>query len=152
PDNYQAAGQTIPAAQITGPLSGATVIAFLGAATSGSASGTVTITYDDQTTSTFTLTFSDWWSTPPVGTLIPAMMSVVNTPSGQKSQHVNLYYDEAAVTPGKTIQSVTLPTTVTGGQLHVFAVGTRSGNAPTTVYTSTWRPATARNTNGTQEV
>ena len=51
PDNYQAAGQTIPAAQITGSLSGATTLAFLGAAAFGSASGTVTLTYTDSTTS-----------------------------------------------------------------------------------------------------
>ncbi len=127
PDNYQAAGQTIP---IT-PLPNANTLAFLGASTNGNASGSATITYTDGTTQTFTLGFADWNSSSisslPYNDSVAASMSYRNTVSGQ--QTINTYVFETKVTlqASKTVQSVTLPTTVTGGQLHVFSVGTRSG-------------------------
>jgi hypothetical protein len=62
PDNYESAGIAIsfaPTIPIT-PIAGATTLAFVGSATNGTASGTATITYTDNTTSTFTLGFTDW--------------------------------------------------------------------------------------------
>ncbi len=127
PDNYQAAGQVIPGAQITGPLTNAGTLAFLGAGTNGSPSGTATLTYTDGTTQPFTLTMTDWWASQAVGgDLIAASCSYINVSSGQQSQAVHLYEAEVAVQAGKTIQSVTLPATVSTGQMHIFAVGTKA--------------------------
>ncbi|MBV9259543.1 MAG: hypothetical protein JO215_16125, partial [Ktedonobacteraceae bacterium] len=60
PDNYQAAGQTIP---IT-PVNNANTLALLGSSTNtgsaGVSSGTATITYTDGSTQTFTLSLTDW--------------------------------------------------------------------------------------------
>jgi hypothetical protein len=130
PDNYQAAGQVIPSAQIAGPVTGATTLAFLGSATYGPASGAATITYTDGSTQTFTLGFSDWTlnggtSQPSFGNSIGVTVSYRNTPSGPQTVKTYVFYANVTVQAGKTIQSVTLPATVSQGALHVFAIGTR---------------------------
>ena len=38
---------------------------------------------------------------------------------------VYVYYTDVALQAGKTIQSMTFPTTVSKGQLHIFALGTK---------------------------
>lgn len=131
PDNYQAAGQVIPVTHVLG----ATTLAFLGASTNtagGNNSGAATITYTDGSTQAFTLSFTDWWSTTAQsGNQIVATCSFINTPTGQQTQTVHVYYTDVALQTSKTIQSVTLPSTVSSGQMHVFAVGTKGGQAPT---------------------
>jgi len=126
PDNYQAAGQLLPVT----PVSGATTLAFLGAATNAGSSdyttGTATITYTDTSTQTFPLALTDWWNPAPLqGNQTVATCSYLNTQTGIQNQTVNLYYTDVALEAGKTIQSVTLPSTVSSGQMHVFALGTK---------------------------
>ena len=126
PDNYQAAGQLLPVT----PVSGATTLAFLGTATSSGSShytsGTATITYTDNSTQTFTLALTDWWNATPLqGTQIAATCSYINTSTGLLTQTVHVYYTDVTLQTGKTIQSVTLPTTVSTGALHIFAVATK---------------------------
>ena len=125
-DNYQAAGQNI---SIT-PVTNATILAFLGSSTNGASSGTVTLTYSDGTTQTATLGFADWTVNPtsalPYGNRTAVTMSSRNTSAGKQSISVSLFSTEISLQSGKTLQSITLPTTVTGGQLHIFAIGTRS--------------------------
>ncbi|MBV9710806.1 MAG: hypothetical protein JO011_07835, partial [Ktedonobacteraceae bacterium] len=128
PDNYQAAGQTIP---IT-PVNNANTLALLGSSTNtgsaGVSSGTATITYTDGSTQTFTLSLTDWENATALsGNLIAATSSYINTPNGTRTITNHLYYTDVALQPNKTVQSVTLPTTLTAGQLHVFSVGTRAG-------------------------
>jgi hypothetical protein len=124
-DNWKAAGQVIP---INEP--GATYVAFLGSATNGPSSGTGTLTYSDGSTQSFTLAFSDWTlnagkSTVLSADAIAAKMSYRNTRSGTKqSETTYLFFTSVALAPGKTLQSVTLPTGANQGALHVFAVGT----------------------------
>ena len=144
PDNYQAAGQTIPVS----PVAGATTLAFLGSATGGSSSGTATITYTDTTTQTFTLSFGDWAGGTQGNNLIAAACSYRNTPGGEQSITANLFYTDVVLAAGKIVQSVTLPSSVSGGQLHVFAVGTK---ASSTFTSSSVRLTSWRNANGTQE-
>jgi hypothetical protein len=126
PDNYESAGTTIsfaPTIPVT-PIAGATTLAFVGTATNGTASGTATITYTDNTTSTFTLGFTDWTvGTAADGNHLVATMSYYNTNTGQQSSNRYLYEAETTLATGKTIQSVTLPSTT--DHLHVFAVGTK---------------------------
>jgi len=126
-DTFEASGQLIP---IT-PVSGATTLAFLGSSTNGSASGTATITYTDATTQTFTLGFTDWANASTTfGNSIVAAMSYRNCSCGKQNISVYIFYTEVAMQAGKTLQSVTLPSTVSGGQLHVFTFGTRVSSTP----------------------
>jgi hypothetical protein len=125
-DNYLASGQTLAVT----PVSQADHLGILGAAANGAASGTATITYTDNTTQTFTLGFTDWaTSTLSFGNSTAATMSYRNTPRGTQALTVHLFVASVALQTSKTIKSVTLPTSITGGQLHVFAVGTNSTTA-----------------------
>ncbi len=54
-----------------------------------------------------------------------------NTGKGKQAISVYLFSTNVALQAGKTIKNVTLPTTVTGGQLHVFAITTGSLTALT---------------------
>ncbi len=128
PENYQSTGQVIPVK----PAANGSVLGFLGAAANGVTSGTATIKYTDNSTSTFTLTFSDWTLNaskvqPSGGNTIAYTQSYRDNPraaNGQEAVKTYLFYASAPLTAGKTIQSVTLPSTVTGGQMHIFAVAT----------------------------
>ena len=112
PDNAITTGQTI-----TVPGTGST-LGFLGAADNGSASGTGTITYTDGSTQQYTLSMSDWWSNtaPPDGDILATFPTIVNS-TGPQSQQVSIYYDAVTLQPGKTVQSITLPTTT---NMHIF--------------------------------
>ena len=122
-DNYLAQGQQIA---IT-PVAQADHLALLGSATDGASSGTATITYTDGTTQTFTLGFTDWAaSSPSFGNTVVATLPYRNTGKGKQTIPVYLFASSVALQAGKTIKNVTLPTTVTGGQLHVFAITTGS--------------------------
>jgi predicted alpha-1,2-mannosidase len=108
----------------------ATKLAFLGSGTDGNASGAVTITYTDGTTQTATIGFGDWTlggsgTTLQFGNAVAATMPYRNQASGPQ-QVVTYVFATApiALQAGKQVASVALPTTVTGGDLHVFAVAT----------------------------
>jgi predicted alpha-1,2-mannosidase len=123
PDNVIAQGQTVT-------VSGSGRLAFLGAAANGTASGTVTITYTDGSTSTATLGFSDWTlgagaSQPAFGNQVAFSTPYRNSVGGDPQQINTYVFASTPITldAGKTAQSVTLPSTVSGGQLHVFAIG-----------------------------
>ncbi|HVV09058.1 GH92 family glycosyl hydrolase [Amycolatopsis sp.] len=124
PDNVVAQGQTVN-------VSGSGRLAFLGAAANGNASGTVTITYTDGSTSAAQLGFSDW--TLGAGAQQPAFgnRTVLTTPyrnsTGGDRQQINTYvFASAPITldSGKQVASVTLPSSISGGALHVFAIAT----------------------------
>lgn len=128
PDNVKAAGQKIT-------LSGAgTKVALLGSAAYGSQSGTGTLHYTDGTTSTYTLSFADWWtSTPVAGTTIAAITdyhhkkpTTYNNPStGRDEQDATLFHSSVPITAGKTVAAITLPNVggpLASAGLHVFAM------------------------------
>ncbi|WP_394617318.1 GH92 family glycosyl hydrolase [Lentzea sp. JNUCC 0626] len=122
PDNVIAAGQTLT-------VSGSGQLAFLGAASGGNASGTVTITYTDGTTSTASVGFSDWTlsggrAQPAFGNRIVLSTPYRNWSSGERQQVRTLVFASApiALAEGKTVSSVTLPSSTSGGTMHLFAV------------------------------
>jgi hypothetical protein len=126
PNNYQANGQALPVT----PVTGATTLAFLGSSTNGPSIGTATITYTDGTTQTFQLGLSDWvlagGKVPPsYGNLTAVTTNYRNGPTGQQTVKTYVFYTDVALTPGKTVVSVTLPSTLNQGHLHIFAVGTK---------------------------
>lgn len=119
-DNVVPAGETIA-------LSGSgKTLGFLGAASDGTAQGTGLVTYTDGTQQSFTLGFTDWASSSPQdGNTVLATMSYRNNPSdsgGHDSTKVNVYSDEVQLDSGKTVASVTLPTSSKSGTLHVFSI------------------------------
>ncbi|GAA0231768.1 ricin-type beta-trefoil lectin domain protein [Saccharothrix mutabilis subsp. mutabilis] len=128
PDNVKAAGQ-----KITVSGSGSK-LAFLGAATFGTQTGTGVVTYTDGTSSGFTLSFGDFWAATAIpGNTQAAFMTYHNKPpttynnaaTGRDEQDVRLWSTSVALDPGKTVASVTLPDV--GGPLatagiHVFAM------------------------------
>ncbi len=127
PDAVEAAGQTIP---VTTP-SGATSIGFLGSAVNAGtagASGSVTVTYTDGTTSTATLGMSDWTlgggsGTPQFGNVTAATLPYRNATDGT-NQAINTFLFAATipVDGSKTVASITLPATVNNGSIGIFAI------------------------------
>ena len=122
PDNIVAGGQAVA---VTGS---GDRLGLLGAASSGSASGTATITYTDGTTQEFTLSFTDWWANAPAaGGAILATLPYHNRNGGRADRAVSLYVASVGLRPGKTVRFVTLPDISqdagSGLAMHVFAVG-----------------------------
>ena len=120
-DAWQASGQVIPL------MSTSHGLGFLGAAASGASSGTATITYTDGSTQTFTLAFSDWTLGGGTQKLLPgeyiaAKMPYRNSATGVDHATTYVFFTAVALAAGKTAQSVTLPSVVSGGSLGVFAV------------------------------
>ncbi|HEV2633668.1 MAG TPA: GDSL-type esterase/lipase family protein [Actinocrinis sp.] len=116
-DNVVADGQSFT---LSG---GGKALDFVVTSTDGNTSGSGTIAYTDGSTQAFTLASADWWS----GTAgIVAGAGYRNGSGGAQVHQVNLYSDSVALTAGKTVASVTLPTvsatTVNTAALHVFAV------------------------------
>jgi predicted alpha-1,2-mannosidase len=128
PNNVTVRGQTImtPSATATD-----TKLALLGSATNGDTSGTLTVTYTDGSTQTATIGFSDWTLGGGGGAVAFGNRMAVTTPYRNQTsggqQEINTYLfttQPIALTAGKTVQSVTLPATTTGGgTLHVFSIG-----------------------------
>jgi beta-glucosidase len=97
-------------------------LAFLGAGSNGTQTGQVTVTYTDGTTSTGTITLSDWYSNAAVtGDSLVATAPYWNEPAGStlpKDHQVSLYLTTVPLAAGKTVASVTLPS---NASMHVFA-------------------------------
>ncbi|HZD70248.1 MAG TPA: GH92 family glycosyl hydrolase [Actinomycetes bacterium] len=126
-DNIEAGGQTIQLA----PTSGKTRIGLLGSATnvgSGGSQGTMVVHYSDGTSQQVTVGFSDW--TLGAGAFGPAFGNTTAVTTAYRNcvcgvhDNVKTYVFalNAPLTAGKTVTSITLPATVTGGQFHVFDV------------------------------
>jgi predicted alpha-1,2-mannosidase len=125
-DNIVAAGQTIPLAT---PVAGAQ-LGILGSATNASpgSEGDFVVHFTDGTAQTVHLGLSDWTlgggaaSGPSYGNTIAATTPYRDTTDGGK-QTINTYLFGAsgAISGGKTVQSITMPSTVSEGELHIFA-------------------------------
>jgi len=129
PDNIEAGGQVVPLAA----SAGASKIGILGSATNASpgSDGDFTVTYTDGSTSTVHLGLTDWTlgggsqSTPVYGNTIAVTTNYRDTASGGRdSVKAYLFSAVGAIDSSKTVASVTLPSNVGGGQLHVFAFAT----------------------------
>ncbi|MCC5474783.1 lectin [Streptomyces barringtoniae] len=126
-DNYQANGQTVR-------TSGSGSISFLGAANNGPVSGTATVAYTDGTTQSVPLGLSDWTLSAGAASPRPDNTVAVTMPyrnrAGTASDSTQTYVfatAPVALSPGKTVSGVRLPSDVAAGGLHVFAIG--FGNA-----------------------
>ncbi|GAA1984064.1 GH92 family glycosyl hydrolase [Amycolatopsis minnesotensis] len=122
PDNIVASGQTVN-------VSGSGKLSFLGSGTNGKASGSITITYTDGSTGKADIGFSDWTlggggGQPDFGNRDALSTPYRNSGGGSPQQIRTHVFATApiALAAGKTVKSVTLPTSVSGGALHVFAI------------------------------
>jgi predicted GH43/DUF377 family glycosyl hydrolase len=113
-DNVRALGQTV----LMPHRAGATRIGFLGAATNGAHSGTVTIHYTDGSSGTATLAQSDWGNAPGAGNTEVAAMTYRNQALGRQDHAFHVDEQTVAVDPDKVVASITLPS---DKDLHIFA-------------------------------
>jgi predicted alpha-1,2-mannosidase len=105
-DNILAAGQTI----LVNGKSGAKTLGLLGSSTNGSSSGTITINYTDGTSTTQTVFFDDWASSPGSSDTAVATMPYRNSVGGSsQSLTVYVFATTVPVDSTKTVQSATLP-------------------------------------------
>jgi len=125
-DNIEANGQTISTPNAP---SGATQLSFLGSATNGPSVGNLTITYTDGTTQTAQLGLTDWTINAGGGQLmygnvIAAKTTYRNSGGGTPDQTATYVFATAPITLDSTKQvaSITLPSSVNQGTLHIFAL------------------------------
>jgi hypothetical protein len=125
PDNVTASGQVIAVPSVPG----ATELGVMGSATNGPSSGTMTITYTDGTTQSATLGFTDWTAgSAAFGNGIAASMGYRNSAGGSSQQiGTKVFTTNIPLPGGKTVASVTLPSSADQGLLHIFALGTDQG-------------------------
>lgn len=125
-DNIEAGGQTIPLAG----SAGATKLGVLGSATNADpgSQAQVVVNYTDGTSQTITFGLSDWTlgagAFPPAfGNVTAATLPYRDDMADGSKQVINTYLfaADASLTAGKTVQSVTLPSSVDQGQFHVFS-------------------------------
>ena len=129
-DNWQSSGQAVPL-----PASRAGALTLLGAATNGQASGKATVSFTDGSTQVVPLTLSDWTlgagsEKLAPGEIVAATLPYRNSSSGQQPVKTYIFFTAIPLDAAKTTLKLTLPTQVTGGQLHIFQVGTVPVTAP----------------------
>jgi predicted alpha-1,2-mannosidase len=124
PDNVLASGETM----LVPGTSGASSIGLLGSSTNGSSQGAITINYTDGSSSTQTVSFTDWAQTAGSGDVTVATMPYRNS-NGGASQSITMYVfaTSVPVDSSKTVASITFPnvsnqvgSSVTA--MHIFAV------------------------------
>jgi predicted alpha-1,2-mannosidase len=132
PDNYTANGQTVP-------ISGTGAISFLGSSNNGPSNGTATVDYTDGTSQSVAVSFSDWTlnggSATPLSGNTTAVTTAYRNHAGASTDPVKAYVfatAPVALTPGKTVTDVRLPSDTSKGGLHIFAIGFTAASAPPT--------------------
>ena len=124
PDNILAAGQTM---LVSGPA-GANTLGLLESSTDGGTQGTITINYTDGSSSTATISSSDWAAGPGPTETAAATLPYRNSIGGSSQQlTVYVYATTVPVDPSKTVKSITFPNvsnTTSGGatSMHIWSV------------------------------
>jgi hypothetical protein len=103
-------------------------IGLLGSSTDGSSAGTIDVNYTDGTSTSQSLSFTDWGQSPGAGNAAVATMPYRNSVGGS-SQSITMYVFEATVPVdySKTVASITFPfvSSSVGSNttaMHLFAV------------------------------
>jgi predicted alpha-1,2-mannosidase len=124
-DNILAAGQTM----LVNGTAGASTLGLLESSTNGGTSGPITITYTDGTSTTATVSSSDWAGGPGLGETAVATMTYRNADGGgNQAITMYVYATTVPIDSAKTVASVTFPdiSSTVGPQsaMHIFAVTT----------------------------
>lgn len=121
-DNVMAAGQTI---DLPASSKGSSLV-FLGASVNGPSTGTVVVNYTDGSTASMSLTMDDGTLNGGGGTLTntaAVTMSYRNTPTGGQDNTKSYLFSQAiTIDATKTVKSVTLPSNVSAGKMHIFGI------------------------------
>ncbi len=129
-DNINAGGQTVQ----LNPTTGKTQIGILGAADnvgSRGSSGTLTVTYGDGTSQQIAVAFSDWTLGAGGFGPLPSNATAATTAYRNCTCGVHDYVKtyvfaiSANLTAGKTVESITLPANLSGGDFHIFDLAFR---------------------------
>jgi hypothetical protein len=125
-DNIAADGQNIPTPNAK---PGATQLTFLGSSTNGPSIGNITITYTDGTTQTAQLGLTDWTINGGGGSImynnvVAVQMPYRNSSGGTRDPTVTYVFatEPVQLNASKRVASITLPSSVNQGTLHVFAL------------------------------
>ncbi|HEY8720441.1 glycoside hydrolase family 3 C-terminal domain-containing protein [Pengzhenrongella sp.] len=114
------------ASQIVAMSGSGTSLSVLGTANNGDATGTITVTYTDGTTSDASLSYADWYGAHPLTGTTLAVSTHWNKRSadvgGDPNQIVGVYAANLPITAGKQISYLTLPT---NGRMHIFDIVTQ---------------------------
>ena len=116
-NNLIPSGQTIAV-----PAGTYTELHVLGVATSGNATGTVTFTYADGSTTTATLNLTDWGQSPQYGEKIAIQFTHRHRAAGDHSLRVKVLHQTLAVTGAGQLTSVKLPSHT---RMHIFGLTVR---------------------------
>ncbi|MFI9171138.1 GH92 family glycosyl hydrolase [Streptomyces lincolnensis] len=126
PDNIVVGGGE----QVLDMPGGATKLALLGSASNGPSTGTLTLTFTDGSTQQVPVGFSDWTlgggaQKPSYGNVVAAR-TAYRLYSGSTDDVDTYVFATApiAVPAGKRLASVTLPSSTSGGRMHVFGLAT----------------------------
>lgn len=126
PDNVTASNQTIDTSYGLGSLAAtpATAISFVGLASNGSKTASITLNYSDSSTQSISAQLSDWCDSDPQGTNVRVATWPQRWYNGSAQQLAcglwrTEVYELAPQTPGATLESITF-----GNQpnFHVFAI------------------------------
>ena len=122
-DHLVAVGQTVRVA----PATRGRTLALLGAGSYGPAQGTAILTYADGTTSRVELGFSDWTlgggkDKPSFDNQIAVKTPYRNTRLGRDPVAAFLFAATVALDPARELVSLTLPSRVSKGKMHVFGM------------------------------
>jgi Glycosyl hydrolase family 92/IPT/TIG domain len=126
PDSILAAGQTM----LVNGTAGASELGLLESSSNGSTSGAITITYTDGTSTTQTVSSSDWAAGPGSGETAVATMSYRNMITGGAQQiTMYVYATTVPIDASKTVASITFPNVSNAvgsstSAMHIFAVST----------------------------
>ena len=129
PDNILAGHSGLKVDESSTPAA-ASLLSFLGSATNGNATGTVTVTYTDGSTQQASIVLADWTlgggsASVPTGDTQAVKTAYRNNTTGFELMPTYLFAtDPIALQPGKRLASVTLPSAVTGGAMHIFSIAT----------------------------
>jgi beta-glucosidase len=114
------------AGQIVAMSGSGTWLSVLGTANNGDATGTMTVTYTDGTTSEASLSYADWYGAHPLSGTTLAVSTHWNKRSpdawGDPNQIVGVYAANLPITAGKQISYLTLPS---NGRIHIFDIVTQ---------------------------
>ena len=121
PDNILAAGQTM----LVNGAAGQTTLGLLGSSSNGTSQGTIVIFYTDGTSSSGTVSFSDWASGPGSGDTAVAAMPYRNSAGGSQNITMYIYATTVPLDPSKTADFIVLPdvsSSDSGSAMHLFAL------------------------------
>jgi hypothetical protein len=116
-NNIVPSGQTVPM-----PSGRYASLHVLGAADTGNASVTATLTYADGSTAAVPLQLTGWLADPNYGETVALRTTQVYSPGGALDLQAGLFHQKLPVDPARDLTALVLPPAGTGPRPHIFAL------------------------------